>query len=399
MRRTVILLFLCFLVAGCASQKRTSLHVAMNLTEEEWEVFRQRIFPAFEDRYDMKIKSYQIPAGRLATELEALMQAGKSEIDVFAQDNMSLATLVNQELVRDLSPYAERIPDAVFSNLIQACEFDGRLLFMPFRPNVQIVYYNAKAFGRYRLGVPRSWDDLLAVARTFAEKEEIGRVAIKGYGGNPTATQIYEFILQAGGDPYAFNDAGCVKAFAFLQNLAPYLSPESQRAKWDTVNDILAKQEAYLAQNWPFGVAILVKDYGLDFIKTYSGWAGPAGEHHVIGGDVLGIPKNAVFKEQALDFITFLQSREVQETLVKELGWPSIRSDAYARVADWQKPYFQSVREALRHGEFRRNVTWWPAYIKYVSRAFQDIVMDGQDVKQTLDRYKARLEEEKALYR
>ena len=311
---------------------------------------------------------------------------------------MSLAPLVRKELVRDLSSYAEKIPKTVLSNLAEAARFNGRLYFMPFRPNVQITYYNRERFDMYGLSLPETWEELKEAARIFKEKEGAGRVLVKGYGGNPTATQMYEFILQAGGDPYAFDDAGCRKAFRFLQEIQPYLSPESQRAKWDTVNESLARGEAYIAQNWPFGVPILIKDYGLDCIDTYSGWAGPAGERHVIGGDVLGIPVNARFKDLALEFIFFLQSKQVQEILVSELGWPSVRTDTYAAVEEWQKPHFKTVKKALEKGVFRRNVLWWPAYKKYISRAFQDIVMDGKDVSKTLSDYKERLEEEKKLY-
>ncbi|MBD3264070.1 MAG: extracellular solute-binding protein [Candidatus Omnitrophica bacterium] len=397
--RRLLILFLLVFVSGCVSGERDTLNVVMNLTEEEWKVFREDVFPRFESRYGIKIKSYQIPSGKLATKLEALIHAGKSEIDVFAQDNMSLAALVNKGLIQELSAYESKIPEAVVPSLCRSIKLEDKLFFMPFRPNVQITYINKEAFDRYQLPVPATWDKLLEAAKTFKENEGIGRVVIKGYGGNPTATQIYEFILQAGGDPYAFDDEGCIRAFKFLQKLKPYLSPESQRAKWDTVNDILGKGEAYIGQNWPFGVLILIKDYGLDFIETYSGWAGPAGEYHVVGGDVLGIPSNAKFKEKALDFIFFLQSREVQEILVKELGWPSIREDAYAQVADWQKPHFESVKRALRKGVFRKNVAWWPAYKKYVSRAFQDIVMEGKQVIPTLRHFKKKLEEEKALYK
>ena len=396
------------IIAGCSRPKppetlptrpREALTVTMSLGEQEWKVFRSNIFPPFEKEHNAKIKAFQIESGQLATKLEALQIAGKSEIDLFAQDNMSLAMLVNKDLVLDLSDQQDKISDKVLPSLIEACKFDGRLLFMPFRPNVQIIYYNSEAFEKYGLYPPETWDDLFTVAKTFKAREGVGRFVIKAYGGNPTATQVYEFILQAGGNPYAFNDEGCLKAFQFLKKLSPYLSPESQRAKWDTVNDILAKREAYLASNWPFGVPILIKDYGLDFIKTYSGFSGPSGEYHVVGGDVFGVPKNVPNKEEALNFIFFMQSREIQETLASKLGWPSIREDAYADVQDWQKPHFRSVKQALKHGVFRKNVTWWPAYKKYINLAFKEIVMQDADVKQTLDKYKAELEEEKKLHR
>jgi len=387
---------LLLVLTGCSSSPRQkTLTVTMSLGEEEWAVFRQELFPRFKEHTGITIKAYQIEAGHLPAKLEALRQAGRSEIDVFAQDNMNLAALINKDLVLDLSAYQEQIPSEVFPNLVSAGMFGERLMFMPFRPNVQIAYYNIAAFQRARLSPPRTWDDLLAVGQAFVRQSGVGRILLKGYGGNPTATQVYEFVLQAGGEPYAFNDAGCVRAFQFLQKLRPYLSPETNRAKWDTVNEIMARQEAYLSMNWPFGVVILVKDYGLDYIGTYAGWQGPVNAAHVIGGDVFGIPKHAQHVDEALTFIRFMQSKEVQEILVTRLGWPSIRSDAYGQVQEWQKPHFESVSRALQHGVFRRNVSWWPLYAKYASQAFQKIVLGGEPVAPTLNRLKQRMEEEK----
>lgn len=385
-------------VTGCAKEGEKTLTMTMSLGEEEWKVLRSDIFPPFEEKHNIKINAYQVESGHLATKLEALQAGKRQEIDLFAQDNMNLSILINKGLVRDLSTYETQLPKEIVPNLVESCKFDDRLMFLPFRPNVQIVYYNQDAFKEHNLSVPRNWDDLLHAAKVFKEKVGTGKLLIKGFGGNATATQVYEFILQAGGDPYAFNDKGCILAFEFLQNLSPYLSPESNRAKWDTTNDILARQEAFIAQNWPFGITILVKRYGLNFIKTYSGWEGPAGEYHVIGGDVFGIPKNSKNVDLAFSFITYIESKEVQEILVSKLGWPSIRHDAYAKVQDWQRPYFESVKKALSVGVFRKQVTWWPTYEKYITEAFREIVFNEAPVEETLDKYRAELQKEKALY-
>jgi trehalose transport system substrate-binding protein len=401
----VLHLFICFffaltLCAGCQPPaRRQTLTVTMSLGEEEWRVLRTEIFPQFEQERNVSIRSLQIEASQLATKLEALASSNKHEIDVFAQDNMELSSLINKNLVFDLSAYVDRIPPQVLPNLINSCTFETKLMFMPFRPNVQIVFYNKDAFAKHNLAAPVTWDELLAVAKKLKEEGDQGRVLLKAFGGNPTATQVYEFILQAGGDPYSFDDAGCVETFRFLQQLWPYVSEESLRAKWDTTNEILARQEAHLAQNWPFGIVVLIDQYKLSFIDTYSGWQGPAGEVHVIGGDVFGIPRNSANINLALDFICYMQSKPVQEKLVAKLGWPSIRRDAYAAVADWQKPHYASVMQALSHGVFRRNVTWWPAYAKYLSEAFREIVIDRQPIEETLAKYKEKLEKEKSLFR
>lgn len=370
----------------------------MSLAEQEWAVFRKFIFPEFEKKYHIKIRSYQIESSQLPSKLMALSSAKRTYIDLFAQDNMNIANLVREGLVLDLTEYQAILPDELLPNLIDACRFKGRLMFLPFRPNVQIVYYNKEAFEKYNLDIPKTWDALLDVAKKFYEYEGRGRVLIKGYGGAPTATQLYEFILQGGGDPYTFDDEGCIRTFNFLQRLSPYLSVESKRAKWDTTNDILARREAYIAQNWPYGSVVLVEKYGLDFIKSYSGWDGPAGEFHVIGGDVFGIPKDSKNKDLALKFVLFIYSEHIQQLLLERLGWPSARVDVYGEAKGWQKDFFNSVKEALQHGRFRRNIIWWPIYEKFITEAFREIVIEGEPVKETLKRYKLRMEKEKAKW-
>ena len=364
----------------------------MGLGEAEWKVMRQEIFPPFEKANGIKIEAVQMEAGDLPQALEAQVTASRVEIDLFAQDNMQLAYLVNKDLVEDLSEYEAEIPETVIPALIEAGKFDQKLCFMPYRPNVQITYYNREKFEKYGLKPPRSWNELYQVARVFKEKEKVGKILFKAYGGAPTATQLYEWIVSAGGDPLSLNDEGCVNTFAFLQNLWPYLSPDSIRAKFDTSNEYLARDSAYLMQNWPFGVRIIIEEYGKKEISTYHGFSGPVREAHVVGGEVLGIPKGTKNKELALHFIRYLQSREVQEKLVSELGWPSIRSDAYGAVPEWMQPHFESVNLAFQYGVFRKNVPYWNDFVKYINEAFVEIVTRGAPVKKTLDFYRQQLE-------
>jgi trehalose transport system substrate-binding protein len=380
------------LLSGCGARQE-KLKVAMSLTEDEWKVMREKVIPAFEKKEKIAVEAVQVEASDLPQLLEAMDRAGSMQIDLFAQDNMQLALLTSKNLVEDLSTYEKMIPRSVPWALVSNLRTGDRLYFMPYRPNVQITYYNKEKFDKYGLKPPRNWDELLAVAKKFKQKEKTGKVLFQAWGGSPTATQLYEWIVSAGGDPFKFNDRGCVRTFTFLQKLWPYMSPDSRRAKFDTTNEYLARESAYLAQNWPFGVRVLVKDFGKKNIRTYSGFRGPRRYAHVIGGEALGIPKGTRKKQQALLFIKHLQSKEIQETLVSELGWPSIRTDAYAQVEPWMKPHYDSVMKAMRAGVFRKNVPYWNQYEKLANEAFIKIVVRGEPVKQTLNAYAKQMAE------
>ncbi|MFH1577198.1 MAG: extracellular solute-binding protein [Candidatus Margulisiibacteriota bacterium] len=394
MRIIIPLLALALFLSSCATPQ-PKLRVVMGLGEAEWQVMREEIFPSFEKANKIKIEAIQMEASDLPQVLEAQVKAGNVKIDLFARDNQQLSYFVYKDLVEDLSLQEKDIPPTVIPALIEAGKFKQKLFFLPYRPNVQITYYNQEKFNQYGLKPPRNWDELLRVAKLFKEKEKTGKVLFMAHGGEPTALQLYEWIVSAGGDPLSLNDEGCVNTFAFLQSLWPYLSPDSIQAEFDTSNEYLARDSAYLMQNWPHGARVIVEDYKKQGIATYHGFSGPVREAHVVGGEVLGIPRGAPNKELALRLVKYLQSKEVQEKLVSKLGWPSIRSDAYGTVPQWLQPHFESVDQALTYGVFRKNVPYWNDYVKYINEAFAEIVTRGAPVKKTLDFYHDQLEADK----
>lgn len=378
-----------------ASAEPISLRVTMSLGEEEWKVMREDVFPAFEKANNVKIEAISINAADVPAQLEAMKRAGKTDIDLIAQDNMQLAILVDKGLVQDLTEYKSRVPAGVIPSLMKVGEFDGKMYFLPFRPNVEINFYDEEKFNQYGLKPPTNWDELLAVAKTFKEKEGIGRVIVKQTFDSCTTVQLFEYIRQAGGDPLVLNDEGSIKAFTFLKELQPYLSPDSPKCNWNFSNQYLANGSAYLGANWPFAVNVIVRDAGKTQIKAYDGFGGPVKRSKVLGGDVLGIPVGAPNKEMAVKFMEYLMSKEVQEILVSKLGWPSMRSDANGKVEDWQKPYFDAITKALEVAEPRPNVTYWATVDKALNEAYKAIVIDGKDIKETLDKYHGVIEEAK----
>ena len=389
----VVLGVLAMLPAWAAGEaEKQTLTLTMRLAEAEWQVMRQEVLPTFEILCGCRVRAIDVPPETLVQRLRAMRQAGRMDIDLFAQDNMRLQELVDAGLVSPMTDEEAQMSESVYPALRAAGIFGGQRYFVPFRPNVQIAYYNADKFAEHGLKPPRTWPELLSVARAFAERDGIGRVLFKGAGGAPTTTQLYEWIIAAGGDPFDFSHPGTVATFDFLASLRPYLSPESRRAKWDTTNDALAQDAAFLAQNWPFGVALLVKDYGKAAIRTYSGWAGPEREAHVIGGDVLGIPVGTRNRRLASAMIKYLQSPMVQEALGERLGWPSLRSDVQTAGEEWMRPHAEAVQEALSHGVFRANVGYWADYERLANEAVQRVLWRGETPREVLPPIAERLD-------
>jgi trehalose transport system substrate-binding protein len=355
---------------------------------------REHVFPTFEAREHCRIRAVNIEAADTLKKLEAMHRANRMGLDLLLLDNMNLAPYVEKRLVLDLTKHQALIDPEVSESLVKPLTFHDRLMFLPGRPNVQITYYNTDVFDGSHYTIPETWDALLEVAKRLKAAYKVGKVAVHGTLDTNTTAQVFEFVTAAGGDITTLNDAGCVQAFAFLQALYPYLSPETKKANWNTTNKFLSEETVFLARNWPVGMQVIVQQNRKTNIQAYATWAGPAGRATMIGGDVIAIPKRSPNQDLALQFAGYLMSREVQTRLVTELGWPPIRSDALGSVPAWQQRFFRAVMDALRDGRYRPAVLGWSAVDKYVNLAFQDIVMDGRDVQATLDTYARDLREE-----
>jgi len=377
-------------------KKDVTLNFAIPLAEEEWQVFREDVFKPFEEQTGIKINGIQMENKDMENKLDALKQAGKHEIDIFAPSTVYLPGIIDKELAEDLTGGIE-IPDSIPENLYKEFQFDSKVQFVPLRPNVQTNYYYKDRFEKYGLEAPKTWDELLNVAKKLYEEEGVGRVAIQANAGSALTITSLEFIRSAGGDPLVLNDEGSVKAFTFLQELWPYLSPESKRADFNVINELLATESIYYGANWPYCATVVVKDGGKDQVVSYVGFEGPEGISKVTTTTVMGIVNGTPNKEEAVQFLEYLMSEEVQNTLFSKLGWAPARSDAFGEIEEWQKPFVEDVQEALQFAQSRPIVPYWSDVDKAINDAFKDIVIDGnKDVQGTLDKYHDQIEAAKA---
>jgi trehalose transport system substrate-binding protein len=186
-RRMILLGVVCLLMAGCAGAT-SELSVMMGLSEVEWRTMRERIFPPFEQQHGVTIRGIQAEAADAVKKLVAMHRAGRMQVDLITQDVLLLQPLVDAGVMEDLSASQRDIPPTALPQLVEVGAFNGVIYFMPYRPNVQIAYYNEPKFAMYGLQPPRTWDELLAVAQRFKAEEGAGRVLLQGTLDSNTTT-------------------------------------------------------------------------------------------------------------------------------------------------------------------------------------------------------------------
>ncbi|HEX9411000.1 MAG TPA: extracellular solute-binding protein [Actinomycetota bacterium] len=368
----------------------TTITLSVSLAESEVGPV-QDLLSTFKDQTGVNVKLTKVEARDLADKLQVEVDSGNHTIQLFAQDNLALAVLVDKGLVEDLSDI--QVPDGVTQALIPE-KFDGKQYFLPFRPNVRVTYVNKDRFAAAGVQPPTTVDEYKAVAEKLkAEAGGQGKVtlSLSNTGGDtgPLGVTMSEWIVSYGGDPLILNDEGSLSAITFLQGLwkEGVFAKESLQAKFDTEVDYLQGETSWMATNWPFTTGELAKTGILEKFDVYEGWAGPARAAHVVGGDVLGIPKgvSGKQKEAALALANFLVSRETQTTLVAKLSWPSVRSDALAEVPADQKQTFDAITAALANGYYRPNVVYWSDVESAMDDVIHNAIVGGQDVKTVLD--------------
>jgi trehalose transport system substrate-binding protein len=369
-----------------STRGKNELRVAVTLAPAERKLFEDRILPDFKQRTGLDVTFVQMEPDTL---LDVLENETASPFDLLAVDNNQVGQLADKDLVQDLSDEVGLIPPEVVPSMRPLTQVDGRTLFLPFRPNVMITYYDQTQLQRLGVTAPQTWQELLDVA---AQLDQHGQhLELQGAPGAPSATQLDEFLLQAGGDPLALDSPQSLEALDFLAQLAPHLDGHTAKAKFDTVNDDLTSDTAAVAPNWTFGVSEVVVKQGRRDIAAYPGWAGPAGPAHVLGGDVLAIPKVAERRKPALKLAEYLMSQPVQATLATQLFWPSMRVDAYHDVQPELRPYWDAINNAMANTSPRPAIACWHDVEKVLSKAWKSIVVDRASPGELVQHWSAEI--------
>jgi ABC-type glycerol-3-phosphate transport system substrate-binding protein len=377
-RRAALFLLLLAALAACRSHERT-LTIAVALLPSELPAY-QAALKDFEQRsgYRVVVVPQQYPDIRRALAAEAA--AGTGTLDLVELDVYSLAAAADDVAVLDATALQPELA-ALEPQAVRAGRIHG-LRFVPHRIAWQAMIYNHDVLG----SPPRTWDDLIAVARAHP-----GRIAFKGALYEGLTCDVLPFVWEAGGSGVSFDDAGARAAFDLFHRLAPYLHPQSATFKESTVAEAMARGEIVLHLNWPF-VMSLYASQGLapDPIRSAPLPRGPAGEATVLGGGYIAIPRRAPQKVAATRLARYLISGPVQRRFRRELGWFSARRDVPVEASGGLLQGFAAMRNDVRPRPERPD---YPRLSRLWQESFRAAVFEGVDPQAALARAARELSE------
>ncbi|TRM81091.1 carbohydrate ABC transporter substrate-binding protein [Sulfolobus sp. A20-N-F6] len=371
----------------------TSQHVTItyydDLAPSEAKVFDGLIIPQFEKMYpNITVNLVPESAGDIVNSIEALEKAGDVGPVVIAEDNLVIGELLYAGDLMNLSPYSSmiEIPSMIpsMTNLMKYEEsvYHG-IYFIPFRGNIPLVWYNKTVFQELNLPVPQNWSQLMQDAKIIYEKTGAKPVMFQGHGGASTSTELYQWMVQAGGNPFVFNDSGDIQAMTFLDELSQYFNPEYIHGYWGSYKGLVDGQYYILDYQWPYIYSVMASEgVNVSNIGFYPGPAGPVNNDHLVGGDVLAIPKGATHIYDLLLFVRYLLSTQVQREIIMVLGEPAVNSQAYQNLPSNISALFKVEEEAFQNAFFREPVPWISYWDTIADQVFDEIVVNHAPTSQ-----------------
>ena len=292
---------------------------------------------------------------------------------------------------------AKKAPDLVAQmnktankGILKAISKGEAMYAVPYDLTVQLQFYRTDLVPK----APATWADFA----TEVEKQQ--KAGAKGFAqqwGNMGWLGFFPYLLQAGGEIY---DAGCTKATinsdaavtALKYYAQIYTKFKAPSDSWPDIETGLETGSYPLAQSgsWIFTSLDVSRK------KIEGKWsvaklpAGPTGKSTAfIGGTTIGVTNFSAQQDLAIDFLRTIYEDEVAKQMMNAafkqgIQWlPGGRQDLieHANLPAQRK---EALLAQLQDAEGPPNCKGWEKSDDAVTRAIQQVVLNGADPKQAL---------------
>lgn len=297
-----------------------------------------------------------------------LLDRGSDQIDVFPVDLIWPRLLARHLL--DLKPYTRGAERQHAPLLIEHNTVDGRLVAMPAFVDAGMLFYRKDLLQKYRLPLPRSWDQLAAAAKFVQDAERAaGHNKLWGFLWQGRAYEgltcnAIEWIAGRGGGSVV-DQRGAVtianpRTIEALERAASWVGTISPRAVLDFGEfesaDVFVAGQAMFLRSWPYAWALSQRPGSA--VRGKVGVMLPPGPHGsgaaVLGGWQLGVSRYSRHPALAADLVLYLTGAEVQkQRAISESLTPTIESLYQDPQVVAALPFLDVMRQAIA-GAVRR---------------------------------------------
>lgn len=316
---------------------------------------------------------------------------GSDEYDVLFIDGIWIGEFVEagciepvEERVAAADPAIVAMDDYIDSFAGQAT-WDGQLQCLPIAGYWHMLHYRRDLFEQHGIEVPETFEELMEVARFFAEDDgdpDVAGMAMNFQRGSAAGQQFFEWIYSAGGRPWESNFAGsddpygdqtptlnspeAVDMVQFFVDMVPYGPPGVEQYAWDERANAFTQGRVAMINNWSvrtplftdpdisrvtdqFDVAMFPHAEGAESVPPVGGW-------------ILCMNAHSQQQDAAWDFMQWFASPQVHREFVRAGGPPSrhsaMQDEEIIAAQPWVPTLYESAQAAWQEGRPRHAMTF-----------------------------------------
>jgi len=294
--------------------------------------------------------------------------------------------------------------DSFNDAMVRLGQREGTQYAFPFSADVSALVYNRGHFEQAGLdpdSPPTTWQELREAARELTNGERFGYV----YSGGDAGGHMFTFM------PYVWGNGGeylnedgtqalidgpeAVEALEFFTQLTreDEVTPSGVVGyNFDQFTNAFATERASMMVNGNFTVNLFNTDYpdldfGVALVPKNEGR-----EHSSFsGGELIAIPASSQFEEQALEFIRFALSEEVQVEAWAKNGVIPVRNDFFENRYFEEEPKYKVFAEALNVAECPYTTKYYELYNPLLT-AMQNALRGEQSPQAAFSRAKQEMD-------
>lgn len=333
------------LVFSATTAQAATLTISCGTVGQDYE-FCKKAVAEWSQKTGHEVKQLSIPAS--STDILGLyrkMFAAKSkEVDIVVVDVVWPGMIANHLL--DLSSYTKGEEKKQFPAIVKNNTVDGKLVAMPWFTDAGVMYYRKDLLEKYKLAVPKTWDELEKAATTIQEGER--KAGDKDFQGFVWQGKAYEGLSCAALEWVAGNGGGTIvdaatgeitinnpKAAAALDRAARWIGTISPQGVLNYAEEdargVFQNGKAAFMRNWPYVWALAqgsdsrVKDkVGVSPVP-----GGEGGQAAALGGWQLAVSKYSANPEIAADLVMYLTNEAMQKRRAIEGSYNPTYPDLY----------------------------------------------------------------------
>ena len=306
----IISLCLLFLASGCGKKdERVKIQFASWGSKTEDEIIKD-VIKDFEDKNpDIKIEFLHIPQNYF--QKIHLLFASNTEPDVLFLNNHYLPVYANAGRLLPLS--TQGVYD---KKVLEALSWHDEIYAVPRDISLLVVYYNKDLFQKAGVAEPKNgWKqaDFLAKARKITEK-----TGMFGISFEEEPLFYLPYVMSEGGSFFDIDSENSQRALAFYADLRKkyHVAPRREGRAAATMAQMFlqGKLAMQLSGRWLTPKYLEDADFEWGTVEFPAGQAGS-----IVPLDASGwaISKASRHKDEAIEFVNYLASREVIEKFAK----------------------------------------------------------------------------------